>query len=410
MKSINNLSNRLAGVVSLTTLLASGALAQLKLPGDSKDPVDSAGIWPYVTISVVLISLGVAYYFWKQSKKSIEGSASGGDRNEIAHLGNNSFEVNDVDADKELEWLRKSKKKGTSKDQKVTFGLKRSEKVGRSADDKNKNSNSEIEGDTKAFQERMRMLQYAQLPINSFGDLLPPKQPDLLLDSNAKALLEAIDQANQDIEPDESVRDVSIKVLAAFRTSNSVDALSQMALYDLSANLRSKAVTILADFDHESVFETILLACADPTREVRAAAARALFRLNFDRSGAWRRIMETRDEYRMNQAVRAAIEAGIAVRSFDRLVHEDPKVAYEAFALVALMIKAGETNEIFEAIRVNKDERVKLALLHVLRAMKDERSLKGLSELLQSGRCSNAVVERVESVIDSFTATAKSAV
>ena len=120
--------------------------------------------------------------------------------------------------------------------------------------------------------------------------------------------------------------------------------------------------------------------------------------------------METRDEYRMNQAVRAAIEAGIAVRSFDRLVHEDPKVAYEAFALVALMIKAGETNEIFEAIRVNKDERVKLALLHVLRAMKDERSLKGLSELLQSGRCSNAVLERVESVIDSFTATAKSAV
>ncbi|MEO6051318.1 MAG: hypothetical protein ABIP78_08305 [Pyrinomonadaceae bacterium] len=74
--------------------------------------------------------------------------------------------------------------------------------------------------------------------------------------------------------------------MTAFRTRNSVEALSQIALYDLSSNLRSKAVATLTDFDHESVFEAILLACADPTREVRAASARGVFRLNFDRADA----------------------------------------------------------------------------------------------------------------------------
>jgi hypothetical protein len=32
--------------------------------------------------------------------------------------------------------------------------------------------------DTKVFQEKMKMLQYAQLPINSFNDLSPAKKYD----------------------------------------------------------------------------------------------------------------------------------------------------------------------------------------------------------------------------------------
>ncbi len=73
-------------------------------------------------------------------------------------------------------------------------------------------------------------------------------------------------------------------------------------MYDISSNLRSKAVSVLADFDHESVFETVLLCCADPTREVRAAAARALFNLSFERSDSWARIAQCDDEFRMVQA------------------------------------------------------------------------------------------------------------
>ncbi len=43
--------------------------------------------------------------------------------------------------------------------------------------------------------------------------------------------------------------------MAVFKAENSVEVLSQVALEDLSSNLRSKVVSILGDFDHESLFE-----------------------------------------------------------------------------------------------------------------------------------------------------------
>lgn len=398
-------SNRLAGAILFVTALAVSAAAQGARAGEQ---ISSAGAWPYIIIGIALASLAVVYHFWKQNKKNIERSASKNESRDANYYDNDNFETGDVDADKELEWLRKAKG-SKSASPSISFGLKRSE-ANLPTSAKGSRVQAEVEADTKAFQERMRMLQYSQLPINSFGDLIPPRPFEPLQESHAKALLDAIDQANPDIEEDESVRDVAIKVLAAFRTWNAVEALTQIALYDLSSTLRAKAVTVLADFDHESVFETILLACADPTREVRAAAARGLFRLNFDRSGAWRRIIETRDEFRMSQAVRAAVEAGIAAKSFERLVHEDLKVAYEAFTLVALMVKAGENQEIFEAIRNHKDERVKFALLHVLKAMRDEKSLLGLTQLLSEDRCSTAVLDRIKDVIKCLGVAAKSAV
>lgn len=407
MKRQYKSSRRIAGVILFATALAVNSIAQLKPPVDSEQ-ASSAGVWPYVIILILLASLGVVYYFWKQNKQNIEQSEANYGGNNSNYFDSDGFDTNDVDADKELEWLRKTKR-SAPKSQNITYGLKKSDTNSPGAAAKNSLAH-ESPADTKAFQEKMKMLQYAQLPINSFGDLMPPKSFEPLQVSNAKALLDAIEQTNPDVEDDESVRDVSIKVLAAFRTWNSVDALSQMALYDLSSSLRAKAVTVLADFDHESVFEAILLACADPTREVRAAAARGLFRLNFDRSAAWRRIIETRDEFRMRQAVRAAVESGIAAKSLERLVHEDLKVAYEAFTLAALMIRAGEHNEIFEAIRSHKDERVKYALLHVLKAIKDERSLDGLNELVRDGSCSRAVFDRAQDVIKSLKVAAKSAV
>ena len=193
-----------------------------------------------------------------------------------------------------------------------------------------------------------------------------------------------------------------MRILAAFKMRNSVDALTQIAIYDLSSGLRSKAVAALTEFDHESVFESILLACADPTREVRAAAARGLFRLNFDRADAWKRIIETQDEYRMRHAARAAIEAGFVDKACERLVHEDLKVAYEAFVLVALLIKAGEAQDLFTAIQTHKDVRVKYSILHVIRSVKDERSVTGLNRMLTGNSFSTDVTERIVETINSF--------
>ncbi len=401
MKRRLKIINRLTSLILFVATFAVNTVAQQRLPGDPEPTPPSAGAWPYVIIFIILTSLGVVYSFWRKSKKSIEQPQYNYDSGYTNYYNGDGFDTNDVDAYKELEWLRKAKR-SASKSPTITYGLKQTEKTTKRADVKLSGGPDDQAVDTKVFQEKMKMLQYAQLPINSFIELTPAKKFEPLPDSNAKNLLKAIAETNEELEPDEAVRELAIKTLASFRTSITVDALSQIALYDLSSSLRAKAVTVLADFDHESVFEAILLACADPTREVRAAAARGLFRLNFDRSGAWKRLIETKDDFRMSQAVRAAIESSIVTKSFDRLVHEDLKIAYEAFTLVALVIKSGEDNEIFEAITNHKDERVRFALLHVIKAIKDERSLAGLNRLRDNDFCSPAVLSKVRDVIKTF--------
>ena len=187
--------------------------------------------------------------------------------------------------------------------------------------------------------------------------------------------------------------------MAAFKTKNSVESLSQVAIYDLSASLRSKAITILTEFDHETVFETILLGCADPTREVRAAAARGLTRLSFDRADAWTRIMETNEEGKIRQAARAAIEGGFVERSFDRLIHRDSKYAYEGFVLLSLIVKSGEIEGLIEAIKSHKDKRVCSAILHIFKVSKDANALSILYNLIENNSLPSQLKVEIDKTI-----------
>ncbi len=352
-------------------------------------------------VAVALLFFGSAVFLWNRSKRGLaRRTEDTADRySNYYSQTHQSYELDNVDAEMELEWLRKAKK--TTKPAKSGA---RKEKPSRRTDER-----EELNLDARMFQEKMRRLQYVQLPINSFSQLAPAKGYAPLPTANDAALLSAIEQANEEFEEDEAVRELALKVLAMFRTTNSVEALAQIALYDLSSNLRSKAVTTLTEFDHESVFETILLACADPTREVRAAAARGLFRLSFDRAHAWKRLLESDDAFRMTHAARAAIEAGIVTKSLDRLIHEDVKVAYEAFALTSLLIRAGETREIFEAVREHKDERVKFALLHVIKVHKDDRMLGELVRLQREVSLPAEVAERMRETVKSFEAVTANA-
>jgi hypothetical protein len=272
---------------------------------------ESGGGSYFTAALVVSAVLGVAYFFWRKSRsKGKRPKYNYQDRKAKASSDQGSYDLSQSDTEKDLEWLRKVKKPG-GKTAGMTFNPKLEGKVARNeaATADSVVQADELNFDTRMFQEKMRKLQYARLPINCFTELTPPESYEPLPLTNDEALINAIEQASEEFEEDETVRELALRILTAFRARNSVEALTQIALYDLSANLRSKAVTSLTDFDHESVFEAILLACADPTREVRAAAARGLFRLNFDRADAWKRIIETNDEYRMNHAARAAVEA-----------------------------------------------------------------------------------------------------
>jgi hypothetical protein len=222
-----------------------------------------------------------------------------------------------------------------------------------------------------------------------------------LLQSEDEILLDAIEQASEEAEEDEEMRHLALKILGAFKNQNSVEAISQIALYDLSAALRSKAVSILAEFDHESVFETILLACADPSREVRAAAARGLFRLSFDRTEAWLRVAESKDAGRVRQAARAVIAGDFVERSIERLVHPDRQQATEAFAMITLLIKAEETEEIFATLRQSESTNIVKAILHVIKITRHAPALKKLYSMRERSKFSiNARLE-IEEFLES---------
>lgn len=246
----------------------------------------------------------------------------------------------------------------------------------------------------------------SHLPITRINGISEPSLFEALPESDDPDLLDAIDQLSEDDEADSDaeMRMLVIRILNRFKTSNSVAALSQIALYDLSVTLRSKAVAILSEFDHESVFDTIILACADPSREVRAAGARAMAKLTFDRGDAWSRAAHSEDMLFSRQVARAAVESGIAERSFDRLAMRDEKAAYEAFALVYLLIRTGETEKIFDAIRSHNDIKTRLALLHSIKAANIAEIIPDLTKLISAEPMTSQVADKAREALLGITA------
>lgn len=401
-------------VLFTAVLSASAAVSSLAMqadPASSADASSSTAAFEdsvaYAMAAIVIAVVAGGILMWRRIRPTTNAPTYSYENSVQAKSAKprvSTLDDDHVDMEQELEWFRKAKRSSERLDRRKPKADRRgpSRRLGDLVvpefQDVDENS-------ARAFQEKMRRIQYAQLPINSFIQLTDARDFDKLPISADPALLSAIEQAQEEYEEDETVRELALKILAVFRSRNSVEALSQMALYDLSSNLRSRAVAILTDFDHESVFETILLACADPTREVRAAAARGLFRLSFDRAEAWKRLMATEDRFRMSHAVRAAIESGIVQKSFDRLLSDDMKIAYEAFVLVALVIRSGEFAPVFDTIRNSRDDRVKMALLHVLSVVKDPAGAAEL-ESLTSLDLSKDVGLRLKETIDSYHQTA----
>lgn len=353
-------------------LAPSQLFAQIEDAAESEDYT-----WWYLTLVGLVIALGAALWFVLKSRSREKQRVE--ENNLAAKKRSESLDFDALDVDKEMEWLRKNQKIISKKRKN---GLPKTE---------SKRRVENIETNGNGGEDKM--------PVFDFEQVEPAKQFALLPLSNDEALLSAIEQTYEEDEEDENIRELSLRILQAFKTRNSVEALSQMALYDLSSQLRSRAVAILTEFDHESVFETILLACADPSREIRATAARGLTRLNFDRADAWARILQSGEEGRIKQAAHAATESGFVGRSFDRLVHPDRQQAYEAFVLLSLLAAAGETKVLFETIKKHKDQNVKLAVLHLLKVSENPEALDGLYSLLEDKSVSSEVRAEVDKVI-----------
>ncbi|MDT5060272.1 MAG: hypothetical protein QOH63_731 [Acidobacteriota bacterium] len=167
-------------------------------------------------------------------------------------------------------------------------------------------------------------------------------------------------------DADAEVRASAARRLAQFQVQRSVEALTVVAANDMEAAVRAAAVTSLGEIEHESVFAPVMVAFADDAREVRAAAARSLSRMNFDRGEAYVRLIETADAEMLRKVAQSCTKAGMVTQAIDRLISEDRRLAYEAFSLLSLLVKSGETEPLVEAISSHPEVNVRLAIVRLV--------------------------------------------
>jgi HEAT repeat protein len=192
-------------------------------------------------------------------------------------------------------------------------------------------------------------------PFKSFEDL-----PEGNEDAELTVALGQLENA------DEQTRGRVVRQLGTHHAQRSVSALSSIVINDLDPAVRAAAVSSLGAIDHESVLAPVLIGLADESRIVRAAAARTLTSLHFDRADAYVRVMETSNQETLQHVARACISTGLVAQAVDRLASEDRHQAYEAFSLFSLLARAKDVQPIIDVIENHKDEDVRLCAVRVL--------------------------------------------
>jgi hypothetical protein len=120
---------------------------------------------------------------------------------------------------------------------------------------------------------------------------------------------------------------------------------------------------------------------ADESREVRAAAARSLTRLSFDRADAYVRVIESGDEDTICSVAKACTQAGIVSQNLDRLSNCDHRQAYETFSLICLLSRAQMNQPVLDAIADHPRIDVRLKAVHFLASTGQPEIFDQLREL-----------------------------
>jgi HEAT repeat protein len=218
--------------------------------------------------------------------------------------------------------------------------------------------------------------------------------PEWLEDETLAEALERLESA--DVE----ARVAAAQQLSQFQVRRAVDALASMAANDRDASVRAAAVTSLGMINHESVFAAILIAMADESREVRAASARALSRLNFDRADAYVRVLENSDDATLRRTAEACVTAGLARQAMDRLASDDRRQAYEAFSLLSLVARGGQTDVILHVVKGHPDLNARLAASRLLALQGDEDVDRRLRQIAMEGNTPEKLREAIMEVCE----------
>jgi hypothetical protein len=137
-------------------------------------------------------------------------------------------------------------------------------------------------------------------------------------------------------------------------------------LQSQSAADRAAAVNQLPHLGGEEAFHHVSAAFDDPSVEVRNAAARAMFELQEDRAAVFTRALREGTPHRQRNIGSAIASSGLANEAIRNLTGESRDKTYDAFSLLFLMSKAGETQPLMRAIEEHSNIEVRLAVIKLL--------------------------------------------
>jgi hypothetical protein len=129
---------------------------------------------------------------------------------------------------------------------------------------------------------------------------------------------------------------------------------------------RAAAVSDLPRLGGEEAFRQVSAAFDDQSDEVRSAAARAMFELQEDRAAAFTRALREATPERRRKIGAAIASSGLANEAIRNLTGESRDKTYDAFSLLFLMSKAGETQPLMRAIEEHSNIEVRLAVVKLL--------------------------------------------
>ena len=250
MNKANNESSlnkaRILGTIITVFAFVSAAFTQGQIVRDGPavaQNVEESSLWWYLMAAFVILLVS-AVALWYQKKSASKAAAP-------EKPDDDDWDADSLDADAELAWFKKNtrikkkkKKRDVRRDGKsnIPKGIPRPSKVLNESGLKRFNDANEY---LKNGREKLQKIQFDKLPINNFDGLNPLRPYDQLALSNDDGLMSAIEQVHEEYEEDIEVRELAVKILAKFRKRNSIEALSQIVLYDVASQLRSKAVTLL---------------------------------------------------------------------------------------------------------------------------------------------------------------------
>jgi HEAT repeat protein len=173
----------------------------------------------------------------------------------------------------------------------------------------------------------------------------------------------------------------------------------QLRLGSEDAAERAASVRALARLDTDEAFHQICAAFDDPAQEVRNAAARALHDSSDDRAESFTRALRESAPERRRSIGASLATSGLAEEAVSQLTGESREKTYDAFSLLFLMAKAGETAPLIRAVESHPESEVRLAVVKLLALSGQQEVLPSFKRLAVRGSLPNEVRSAVMEAI-----------